>query len=261
MTEHDNGVPPGDSDQAPEQRRRSGRYDYPDEIRHGPRRGRRAAKRAYRAAERARTAEAFNAERTAAGPVRALAGIAALAILAGAAWLFGRAVDHSAPDPAAAAAATSATPTAAPAAPATPSGPPTPDSSLARADRTGPERVAGDWVRAYLTRDPLADQSHTAAVDRAAPWAVAALTANLAAYPDPAFDRLVSLGATATVTAVDVGRPAQGLPADTPLRVWRQAVAQITLASDERTSTETRTVQVELVSGNGGWLVSRVLGV
>ncbi|WTX01053.1 hypothetical protein OG216_47435 (plasmid) [Streptomycetaceae bacterium NBC_01309] len=254
-----NGVPSGPQDRPP------------DPGRAVSWRGRRAAKRARRAAERADTAARLRAGRDGVGPGRALVGLAVLVLLAGGAWLFGQAVGGPDRPLAAADARPSAAPSAAAdeVAPAAAAGPSAPPSSAARADRTGPERVAEEWVRAYLTRDPLADQSHTAAVDRAAPWAVAALTANLSAYRDPAFDRLVSLGASSTVTAVDVRPAATGLPPDTPLRVWRQTAVRITLTgedgpTDHPTATvveEIRTLQVELVAGSGGWLVSRVLGV
>jgi hypothetical protein len=239
---------------------RRGRYAYPEAVLAGPRRGRRAAKRAFRRAERAAAAQDAARARDAAGPVRAMVGLAVLIAAAGGAWLFGRAVEQP-PRPAPAAAASPTPSPSVPAPAAAAAGLPAASAGAPRTERTGPERVAEEWVRAYLARDPLADQSHAAAVQRASAWAAAALTANLAAYPDPAFDRLVSLGATSQVSAVSVGPATQGLPVDTPLRVWRQTAARLILTNDEGVLEEARTLQVELVAVAGGWLVSRVLGV
>ncbi|WP_328966207.1 hypothetical protein [Streptomyces virginiae] len=149
-----------------------------------------------------------------------------------------------------AAAAPSATPTAAPAPAAAPSVP---------AD-TGPDDVAAAWTRAYLTRDPLVDQTHWASVRRAAAWATEDLTRNLTELVSAGWGRQVSRGEATRVTGVAVRPAGLDLPPDNQAQVWRIAAAEVDVAGDD-SSRRTDTLRVELTRTTAGWRVSRVLGV
>ncbi|MFJ5099250.1 hypothetical protein [Streptomyces sp. NPDC088557] len=254
-----------DEDRTPQQFRellRAG-YDYPDDIENTPgRRRRRRARRAHRQAERARTTQWIAQERRR-EPIGARAALLVVAVLLGVgalarfgpAWITGG-------EP------TAARPPAAPGAPAAtgpgpdgkPPAPGTPTAPAPSADLSDPERVAEQFVRHYLTRNPPQDGDHTAAVRRAEPWATAALTENLAGNNDPAFDRLVSRGGVSAVTAVTVTPAGRQLPVDTPLRMWRTVKATVDVVG-YTAYTETSTLQVELTTTGTGWQVSRLLGV
>ncbi|MEW2374247.1 hypothetical protein AB0940_33570 [Streptomyces sp. NPDC006656] len=142
------------------------------------------------------------------------------------------------------------TPTAAPAPPPAPSVP----------AGAGPDDVAAAWTRAYLSRDPLADQTHRASVRRAAAWATEDLTRNLTEHAPPRWGQQVSRGEITRVTGVVV-RPADpGLPPDNEAQVWRTVTATIDVTGYER-SRRADTLSVELTRTTSGWRVSRVLGV
>nr|AAS45795.1 SLV.12 [Streptomyces lavendulae] len=146
---------------------------------------------------------------------------------------------------------------------AKPSGPasaPASASPSAAVDLSAPDKVAESFARQYLARNPPKDQTHRAAVGRAAPWATRSLTANLEANSDPAFDKLVSRGGVSAVSAVKV-EPAGGkLPPDTPLRVWRTVTATVDVQGYTNT-TETTVIQTEVTHTESGWRVSGILGV
>ncbi|MFJ3728682.1 hypothetical protein ACIPYQ_39785 [Streptomyces sp. NPDC090045] len=148
------------------------------------------------------------------------------------------------------AAAPSVTRTAAPAPPPAPSVP---------AD-TEPDDVAAAWTRAYLSRDPLTDQTHRASVRRAAAWATEDLTRNLTEHTPAGWGRQVSRGEATRVTDVAVRPAGTDLPPDNAAQVWRLAAAEVDVAGDE-TSRRTDTLRVELTRTTAGWRVSRVLGV
>ncbi len=245
----------------------SATYDYPEEIEDEPRRRRRRLRRTHRQAERERTAEwiAEQRRRESLRPVTALVIVGAV-LLAGVLsrygpdWL-GGGKDGSTGVTASASPSPSTDQDDKPAASASPTGTgsvsPSPSASV---DLSDPETVAEEWTRHYLTRNPPEDEDHTAAVRRADPWAMPALTENLANSSDPAWDRLVSRGGVATVSAVTV-KPAGGdLPPDTPLRVWRTVTATVKVAG-YTDYTEKTTLQAELTNSGKGWRVSRVVGV
>ncbi|MEU3670821.1 hypothetical protein [Streptomyces virginiae] len=140
-----------------------------------------------------------------------------------------------------------------PAAPAPPVAPSVP------AD-TEPADVAAAWTRAYLTRDPLTDQTHRASVRRAAEWATEDLTRNLTDHTPAGWGRQVSRGEATRVTDVAVRPAGTDLPPDNAAQVWRIAAAEVDVAGDE-TSRRTDTLRVELTRTTAGWRVSRVLGV
>ncbi|WP_331723303.1 hypothetical protein [Streptomyces sp. NBC_00105] len=147
-------------------------------------------------------------------------------------------------------AAPSATPTVAPAPPPAPSVP---------AD-TEPDDVAAAWTRAYLTRDPLVDQTHRASVRRAAAWATEDLTRNLTEHIPAGWGRQVSRGEATRVTDVAVRPAGTDLPPDNAAQVWRITAAEVDVAGDGN-SRRTDTLRVELTRTTAGWRVSRVLGV
>ncbi|MFE7412715.1 hypothetical protein [Streptomyces laurentii] len=238
------------------------RYDYPDDIEDERGRRRRRARRGYRRAERARAAQWIAQERRR-EPIAARAALAVVVLLLGAGvlarvgpdWLSSR---HDQPGRASAPATPQ--PTTADDKPAPSSAPPSPTASPSP-DLSEPDTVAEQFVRHYLTRNPPADQDHTAAVRRAAPWATEALTGNLTGNDDPAFGRLVAQGGVSTVSAVTVRPGGDQLPADTPLRVWRTVTATVDVVGYTR-YTEKTTLHTELTTtGAGGWKVARVLGV
>jgi hypothetical protein len=180
-------------------------YDYPEEIEEAPRRKRRRLRRAHRNAERERTAQWISEQRRR-DPLRPGAAlvIVAAVLLAGTAARYGpslfgggddrgrnvtataspsRSTDQGAEADSSPSPSASASPS--PSASASPS----PSASV---DLSKPDTVAKEWARLYLTRNPPVDTDHTAAVRRAAPYSMPALTENLANSSDPAWNRLVS---------------------------------------------------------------------
>ncbi|MFD8147374.1 hypothetical protein [Streptomyces sp. NPDC059708] len=195
-------------------------------------------------ATRAETTDAVRRS-TPVGP--AAVGVLALVVLG--CGLFARcgADDHPAPPSSAAPAAT---------APDDPV-PPTPSATTPAA--TTPEAAAGPWVRAWLTRDPVADRTWRAAVQRAAPWATRELTADLRRRPDQRWGAIVSAGEITRATAVTVAPAGGDLPPDAPGRVWRIVTATVD-ADGYVHATRTEHVTVEVMEMTTGWRVSRVLG-
>ncbi|WP_432017660.1 hypothetical protein [Streptomyces hydrogenans] len=242
-------------------------YDYPEEVNEGRRAKRRRARRAYRQSERRRTAEWISRERrrepiTAAGALLVVVVILAMGALArfGPDWIRGER-DGGAGK------VTATQPAASPSDDGKPgagsgadSPPPASPSPSVAVDLSNSEKVAEQFVRHYLTRNPPEDQDHTAAVLRAQPWATPGLVENLANHSDPAFAKLVSHGGVSTVSTVKVEPADQGLPVDTPVRVWRKVTAKVDVQGYTDYS-ETTTLQTELTSTGAGWRVSRILGV
>ncbi|MFD6879708.1 MULTISPECIES: hypothetical protein [unclassified Streptomyces] len=150
---------------------------------------------------------------------------------------------------------TPAVPSAPAALPAPPAPEPAPD------DTTGPDSVAGAWVRAYLSRDPLVDGSHRPSVERAAAWATADLTRSLLRSPAPGWGRQVSRGETTTVESVAVRPGGPDLPPDNAAQVWRTAEAQVSARGYAPAARRAETLQVEVMLTTVGWRVSRVVGV
>ncbi|MGW3377413.1 hypothetical protein [Streptomyces hydrogenans] len=239
-------------------------YDYPEETDDGSRRQRRRARKAWRKTERARTTAWIAQERrreptTARAAFVVVAALLAVGVLTrvGPDWLSTRADPPKAtaqPNPTAAPsgddkppAPTSTSPTAAP-------------SSADAVDLTDPNAVAEQFIRHYLTRNPPEDGDHRASVRRAAPWATPALSENLAAHEDRAFAVLVSRGGVATVRKVTIGPTPQGLPADTPLRVWRAVTATVDVAGYTN-YTDTVSLKAEITDTGRGWRVARLLGL
>ncbi|GFN01416.1 hypothetical protein Sfulv_62260 [Streptomyces fulvorobeus] len=115
-------------------------------------------------------------------------------------------------------------------------------------------------MRAYLTRDPVADGTHRASVRRAAAQATDDLTRNLIDNAPPGWGHQVSRGERTRVVAVAV-RPAEAdLPPDNPAQVWRKVTATLNVTGYE-TARRTALLRVELTLTRAGWRVSRVLGV
>ncbi|MFF5924174.1 hypothetical protein ACFY8C_38490 [Streptomyces flavochromogenes] len=238
-------------------------YDYPEGVEEQRGRRRRRARRAFRKGERDRTTQWIDQERRREPISSRAALLVVVALLAigvlgryGPAWITGQ--DAAADKVTATASATPsghANDKPAPSSPAAPS--PSPDAVV---DLSVPDRVAEEFVRNYLTRNPPVDEDHTAAVRRAAPWATAALVDNLSGHDDPAFARLVSRGGVATVATVTVKPADTRLPGDTPLRVWRTVTAKVDVVG-YTTYSETTTLQTELIHDGAGWRVDRILGV
>ncbi|MBF6050158.1 hypothetical protein GO001_34150 [Streptomyces sp. NRRL B-1677] len=252
------------------------RYDYPDEAKDGTLRQRRRARKAYRRRDRERRQEWIREERQK-EPVTAGGALLLVALLLlvglGVKWWSGSSSDTSAsaeasarpsPSPSALQSAPPGMPmpSMAPAAPKPSS--PSPPASLSEnssPDVRQAESVVDQWVRQYLTRNPPVDETHEGPVRRAAPWASAALTDNLLHHTDPAWDILVSRGGIATVTDVKITPAGGDLPPDNPLRVWRNAAAEIKVHG-YTDYTETRTLRTEvMLSGEGKWQITRVLGL
>ncbi|MFD3422031.1 hypothetical protein [Streptomyces decoyicus] len=159
------------------------------------------------------------------------------------------------------------TPTAAPAPPADdtadPSPSPTPSATAKRS--ASADGIAKDFVTAYCTRNPEHDNSHVAAVTRAAPYASHALVSNLKRHDDRDWNKLVATQAlTATPGKVTVSAPAaaQQLPPDTSVRIYRQATARINVkGTDDYAYTRHLTVEVSRADVGQQWQVTRVLGI
>ncbi|MGW4954549.1 hypothetical protein [Streptomyces parvulus] len=240
-------------------------YDYPEEIKDAPRRRRRRLRREHRHGERARTAEWIKAERRREPTTPAVAlVVVAVILVAGVLARFGP--QWFSDDGRASSVTASASPSPAGdddkapgTASASPSASPSPSASV---DLSDPDTVAKEFTRHYLTRNPPVDNDHTAAVRRAAPWAMPALVENLANSSDPAWEKLVSQGGVSTVTAVTAKPPAESLrlPPDTPLRKWRTVTATVHVAG-YTDDTQRTTLQTELTNTGDGWHVSRILGV
>ncbi|MEV8628615.1 hypothetical protein [Streptomyces sp. NPDC051079] len=238
-------------------------YDYPEEVDAERGRSRRRARRAYRRAARAQTAQWIADERRR-EPISARVALLVVAVLLGIGvlarfgpdWLTGQdaGADHVAAAPSAAPSAADDKP------PASGAASPSSASPSPAADLADPDTVAEQFARHYLTRNPPEDQEHTAAVDRAAPWATPALVENLSQNDDPAFERLVSRGGVSTVSTVFVKPAGQQLPPDNPLRVWRTVTAKVDVVG-YTTYSETTVLQCELTNVDGAWRVARVLGV
>ncbi|MFK0142549.1 hypothetical protein [Streptomyces murinus] len=133
------------------------------------------------------------------------------------------------------------------------------------ASPTTPDDVAKAFLTAYSTRYPRADQTHDAAVDRAAPYASTPLVTNLKKHDDKDFDQLVAAQAVqATPTQVTVTSPGgkQRPSADTPVRVWRQAAITIGVTgTDDYSYTRHLTLEVTRADAASPWMVTRVLGI
>ncbi|CAM5485553.1 hypothetical protein [Streptomyces abikoensis] len=244
-------------------------YDYPEEIeKAGKRRTRRKARKAYRQEQREEYKRRLAEERRR-EPITAGGAILVMVVI----LAIGAAVTHWWPDRTGAPstvghagdtarARTMDEPggdrSSAPPAPQ----PPHPSPSV-QADRSKPEKTAEGWARAYLTRNPPVDKTHTASVERAAPWMTDALVVNLKQYDDKAWAELVSNGGVSTVGQVTVG-PADDdrvrKQADTETRVWRRTSIDVTVKG-YRTYTETRVYLTEIMLTSDGWRVGRVLGV
>ncbi|MFH8787227.1 hypothetical protein [Streptomyces roseoverticillatus] len=243
-------------------------YDYPEEIEKvGKRRVRRKARKAYRQEQREEYKRRLAEERrrepiTAGGAILVMVVILAIGAAAAHWWpdrtgapsTVGHAGDTAKNR-------TLDEPGTKPSSAPVPQ-PPQPSPSV-KADRSKPEKTAEGWARAYLTRNPPVDKTHTASVDRAAPWMTDALVVNLKQFDDKAWAELVSNGGVSKVDKVTVG-PADDdrvrKQADTETRVWRKASADITVKG-YRTYTETRVYLTEIMLTSDGWRVGRVLGV
>ncbi|MFJ3481689.1 hypothetical protein [Streptomyces microflavus] len=240
-------------------------YDYPDEIQDAPRRRRRRLRRAHRHAERERTTEWIREQRRREPTTPAVAlVVVAVVLVAGVLARFGP--DWFSSDDRAGNVTASAPPSptgdqdAKPAGTASADPPAAASPSPSAVDLSDADTVAEQFTRHYLTRNPPVDNDHTAAVRRAAPWAMPALVENLANSTDPAWGKLVSQGGVSTVSAVAVKPAGDDLPPDTPLRVWRTVTATVDVAG-YTDNTQKTTLQTELTNTGDGWRVSRILGV
>ncbi|MEU8779676.1 hypothetical protein [Streptomyces sp. NPDC048606] len=256
---------PSEPDRTPQEWRELLRttYDYPEETTLGRRKERRRARRTHRQAARKATADSIRRQRrkepiTAGGAVLVVAVVLALGLSArlGTDWIRG---EQSTPTAAKKPSAPPATDDAKPPG-ITGAAPALSPSESPSVDLSAPDTVAGEFVRQYLTRDPVKDQTHKAAVRRAAPWSTRALAANLEAHEDPAFGRLVSRGGVSRIAALKVEPADRTLPPDTPLRVWRTVTATVDVHG-YTDYTESTVIQTEVTRTDGGWRVSGILGV
>lgn len=241
-------------------------FRYPEETKQGHRRVRRQARRDHRDTARRQTKEWVREQRRR-DPLRpAGALIIVLVILGlgvGARFLWPGMLGQRHHPGAPAVATATANPTGQTYQPNT--APPTPSSSPSSsptpaADLSNPDHVARDAIQLYLTRNPPEDGDHTASVLRAAPYLTPALVENLTSNDDPAWNRLVSRGGVSTVHTVTVSPAGTGLPADTPIRVWRKVTAKVDVEGYTHYSEET-ILHVEVTNTGDGWQVSRILGL
>ncbi|WP_372412599.1 hypothetical protein [Streptomyces luteireticuli] len=234
----------------------------PEDLAQLPRRKRRKAARAWRSARRdARAQWIKNERKNTPTPltVPLLALVIAGAVL-GAAWLW---PEHSSDR-------TTATPRATPTTSADEHEPDTPPVPVAPGSPapalTNPDDVAKGFATGYSTRLPLQDGSHTAAVQRAAPYASAPLTANLRRHDDRDFNKLVAAQAreakpSKVVITEPAGRDQRPAP-DTPIRVWRLATVTVDVKGTDNYTYERRlTLEVSRADTGAPWMVTRVLGI
>ncbi|MEV7156985.1 hypothetical protein AB0N77_20535 [Streptomyces misionensis] len=234
--------------------------ELPPELADLPRRQRRRAAKHWRSARRDARTEWIRNERKKTPtplvvPILALIVAGAVAV---AAWLI---PDHHHATPQA---SRPATPT--PQAPGPAAGDPAAEPSQSPTPAlTTPDQIAEAFVTAYTTRFPLKDQTHDAAVERAAPYASSPLVDNLEKHDDKDFNQLVAAQAvSAKPTEVTIGQPSakQRPAADTSVRVWRQADVTVAVTgTDDYTYTRHLTVEVSRADAASPWMVTRVLGI
>ncbi|MFJ4778311.1 hypothetical protein [Streptomyces sp. NPDC088762] len=244
---------------------------YPEEVKKGgSRRERRRAKAAHLQEVR-RQSHDWVREQRRRDPIRPTGAVIivvlVLALGAGARWVWPGLLGEKQPAAAASAPAAPGSEDAgaqAPAASAPPSAAPSvapPSAAAPPADLGNPDRVAEQFMRIYLTRNPPQDQKHRTVVQRAEAYMAPALVVNLSEHTDPAWDKLVSRGGVSKVRSVAVAPAGKDLPGDSPLRVWRQATATVDVDGYTDYS-ETTVLQLELMtSGNGKWHITRILGL
>ncbi|MEU5425777.1 hypothetical protein AB0H73_09230 [Streptomyces olivoreticuli] len=237
--------------------------ELPTELASLPRRQRRRAKKAWRSARREQRTEWVKNERRRVPEygiglsllVTAIAGVVAVG-----AWLF---PDHKSDHAQKKTPAATASPTPAGEDPPPDPGPARPAPSSTPA--TTPEAAAQGFLTAYCTRRPLQDGSHTASVERAAPYASKPLVANLRRHRDKDFDRLVAAQAIeAKATKVDLANPSgtQRPGPDTDVRVYRQAKVTVEVkGTDTYTYTRELTAEIQRTEVGQPWMVTRLLGV
>lgn len=139
-------------------------------------------------------------------------------------------------------------------------------SASSTAGRPGtPDVIAKAFVLAYTTRNPLQDGTHSAAVERAAPYASSALVDNLNKHDDIDWNKLVATQATsATPTQVSINTPPakEKFAPDTAVRVYRDATARIEVkGTDDYTYTRHLTLEVSRADVGQPWMVTRVIGL
>lgn len=233
----------------------------PEQIAELPLFQRRRARRAWRSARRdARSQWVKRQRRNVPTPITVPIVALLVAVLIGTVSWLSRDENHDTARP-----QPTAPPTAAPAPP--PSEPPepaaTPSSTAPRPET--PDDVAKAFMTGYSTRIPLQDGTHKAAVQRAAPYASAALVANLRNHDDLDWNLLIASQATSAAPKnVTVAAPqAKDRPApDTTLRLYRQATARIEVqATEDYAYTRRLTLEIARADVGQPWMVTRVLGV
>ncbi|MEU6331572.1 hypothetical protein ABZ851_30475 [Streptomyces sp. NPDC047049] len=236
--------------------------ELPESLAELPLLRRRRARKAWKSARRDARAEWVKRERRNV-PTPVTVPIIALllaGLVAAGSWLWPE-EDH---DPAPA--KPHSTPTAAPAPPAADTDPaPTPTSSATSKRPVSPDGIAKSFVTAYSTRSPEREDSHVAAVDRAAPYASRALVSNLGRHEDRDWNKLIATQAlTATPSKVTISAPSatQQLPPDTSVRIYRQATVRLDVkGTDDYSYTRHLTVEVSRADVGQQWQVTRVLGI
>ncbi|MFI0742477.1 hypothetical protein ACH4PU_31030 [Streptomyces sp. NPDC021100] len=237
--------------------------ELPGELAALPRRQRRRARKAWRSAHREQRTEWVKKERRRVPEygvgLPLLATAIAVAVAVGA-WLSPDDTnDHAQKKK------PSATASPAPAAEAPPPDPrpvrPTPSHSPA----TTPEAAAQGFLTQYCTRRPPQEGSHTASVERAAPYASKPLVDNLRRHGDKDFDRLVAAQALeAKTTKIELTSPSgsQRPAPDTDLRVYRRAKVTVEVkGTDTYTYTRDLTTEIQRADSGEPWMVTRLLGV
>ncbi|EGX58471.1 MULTISPECIES: hypothetical protein [Streptomyces] len=234
--------------------------ELPDEIADLPFRQRRRVRRAWRSARRDARARWVKAERRKV-PTPLSVPIILLVVaglVAGASWLN----SHDDRDT-----VQTKPPATYSATPAPQEDTPSPAASASRTVRRPgtPDGIAKAFVLAYTTRMPLQDGTHSAAVERAAPYASTALADNLNKHDDIDWNKLVAAQATsATPTQVSINPPAskKEFAPDTPVRVYRDATAHIEVkGTDNYTYTRHLTLEVSRADVGQPWMVTRVVGL
>ncbi|MEU7153820.1 hypothetical protein AB0B15_38270 [Streptomyces sp. NPDC045456] len=239
-------------------------WEYPEEVNTGSRRERRRAKKAHRQAARRRTKQWVREERRR-DPIRPTAALVIVALIlglgAGARWVWPALSGHDDRPRVSASPSPKPEDNAPPGTNQTPTSSPSSTPSAPKVPLTKPEPVAQEAIRQYLTRNPPADHKPSAPVLRAAPYMTPALVENLTASSDPAWDKLVSRGGVSTVREIKTGPAKEGLPVDTPVRVWRAVTAKVHVEGYTAYDEE-HVLQVEVTNPSGtAWRVSRILGL
>lgn len=246
-------------------------YDYPDDLLTGDmsRRQRRRGKRAWRSADRRERIEWIRQQRRGQPPTSPAVILGAVVVMALIVFSAGYVVPRWFTDgqpggdrepvslltPSGVPVPTIA-PTTAPTGQATP----TPSEQSGRLTPAAAVAVIRTWTAAFYTRTPAAE-TYTELLERTQLYLTDEVAQTLREAGDPTYDALAAAHGTSHVDKITVTQPPAGggAPADTPTRITRLLIAQITVTGDDPNRFELREL-VTVVPDRGSWRISAITG-